>query len=154
MAKAPPCPCGSGLKYPACCRPYHRGLKQAEDCPTLVRARYSAFALRELEFLWETLHPDHEDRSRPKDVVMLELRRAAQASNYPSLQILDSREDGDSALVLFRAGIFEKGRDHSFVELSDFGRTEAGWGYRSGTLKAAAGLPAALTIDQFEAMSD
>ena len=37
-------------------------LAEAPDAERLMRSRYSAFALREVAYLWKTLHPDHPDR--------------------------------------------------------------------------------------------
>ncbi len=54
------CPCGSGQDYPACCQPYHKG-ENAQNAETLVRARFSAFALHEYDFIIETTHPIYRD---------------------------------------------------------------------------------------------
>ena len=41
-----PCPCGSGGKYKKCCQKYHKGAL-AKDALTLMKSRYSAYALNE-----------------------------------------------------------------------------------------------------------
>lgn len=59
------CPCGSGAAYDACCGPLHRGARQADTAVELMRSRYSAFVLGELDHLFRTWHP----RTRPPRLV-------------------------------------------------------------------------------------
>ena len=51
-----PCPCGRILDYALCCGRLHEGLA-APDPEALMRARYSAFTLKRLDFLLATWHP-------------------------------------------------------------------------------------------------
>ena len=51
---------------------------------------------------------------------------------YTGLRVLDWREEGDTGQVLFRARVFLRGRDMSFVELSDFARDDGRWKYLAG----------------------
>jgi SEC-C motif-containing protein len=103
-----------------------------------MRSRYSAFATKNVEYLWKTLHPDHEDRARRREEVLADLRAACGAHKYTGLTILDRREpDGEGiARVLFFAKVFRKGQDRSFVELSLFEREGGGgegpWRYLAG----------------------
>lgn len=111
-----------------------------------MRSRFAAFALRDAEYLWRTLHADHEDRARPKEDVVRDLAAAARAHRYLRLSILDN----DETRVLFLAKVFAKGKDLSFVELSDFAHDGTGWRYVGGTAKASAGLTGeGLTIATF-----
>lgn len=135
IAPGKPCPCGSTRAYRECCQPYHRGAEPG-DPTTLVRSRFSAFALGEGAYLWRTLHPRHELRARPEDVVIRELSRAHQTLRYRSVIIHDTEVDGPSARVLFTAKVFEKGRDRSFVEASRFEHVGGGWRYLDGVLFA------------------
>ena len=48
-----PCPCG-GFLYSSCCAPLHRGECQAATAEQLMRSRYSAYALGEVEYLLQT----------------------------------------------------------------------------------------------------
>lgn len=51
------CPCGTGREYAACCGRYHVG-EPAPDAEALMRSRYSAFVLRDPQYLRATWHPD------------------------------------------------------------------------------------------------
>ena len=43
MAKQTDCPCHSGLRYSACCEPFHQRAAIAETPEKLMRSRYAAF---------------------------------------------------------------------------------------------------------------
>jgi SEC-C motif-containing protein len=136
---ATPCPCGSGRTYTACCAPYHKGLAEPPTPAALMRSRYSAYALKQVDHLWRTLHPSHPDRSRPEDEVKFELRKACSTFKYPGLNILEEEgpDPEGAAWVRFHAQVFEKGKDRSFVERSEFRHDGTGWRYVQGELKPA-----------------
>lgn len=117
-----------------------------------MRTRFAAFARGDGAYLWRTTHPDHPLRSRPRDEVVRELSAAHRALRYRAVVIHASRTAGEHARVLFTARVFEKGRDRSFVELSDFAIAEGGWRYLDGLLAPLAQLDAPpTTIEAFEA---
>ena len=51
------CPCGSGHPHDACCGPYLAG-DGAPTAEALMRSRYAAFVLGNIDYLGETLAPD------------------------------------------------------------------------------------------------
>lgn len=113
-----------------------------------MRSRFSAFALGDGAYLWRTLHPDNPLRQQPRDDVVPELSRARHTMRYQGLTIHDVEVAGDVGRVLFAARVFEKGRNRSFVELSDFARAEGGWRYLDGLTAPRAG-PVTESIDAF-----
>ena len=56
------CPCGSTRLYPECCGLWHAGAP-APDAQTLMRSRYSAYVLRNEQYLLATWHPDTRPRA-------------------------------------------------------------------------------------------
>ena len=52
------CPCGSGKGYDECCRPVISGERPARTAEELMRARYTAYAKAQTDFLLTSLHPD------------------------------------------------------------------------------------------------
>ncbi|HZN93584.1 MAG TPA: YchJ family metal-binding protein [Myxococcales bacterium] len=128
------CPCGSGRKLRACCRPFHDG-GEPPDPEALMRSRFSAFALGDAEYLWRTLHSAHLDRGREEREFTADLRRSRQALRFVRLQVLDRRGEK----VLFHAEIYERGKERSYLELSTFERDAqvagAPWRYLSGQLR-------------------
>jgi SEC-C motif domain protein len=142
MAQAPKnCPCHSGLRYIACCAPFHRGTREAETPEALMRSRYAAFSIGLGEYLVKTLASDHTDRSLPREALVTGLSRAHDRQRFLGLSILHACAEGDSGEVLFHARIFERGTDCSFVELSTFRREDGAWRYVSGVLVPASRLP-------------
>lgn len=53
------CPCGSAVGYMKCCGRLHRDVKAYADATAeqVVRARYSAYAKREVDFIVGSTHP-------------------------------------------------------------------------------------------------
>lgn len=144
MSRSSDCPCFSGLKYVACCKPLHAGECTAETPEALMRSRYSAFALGLGAYLVETLARGHEDREIPEDALARELGRVKDRQRFLGLQVLfatEPRSDEDEGEVLFVARIFERGVDRSFAERSRFVREEGQWRYESGELVPRERLP-------------
>ncbi|AWH83752.1 hypothetical protein HYN59_00865 [Flavobacterium album] len=51
------CYCGSGLEFSDCCETYISGKNNAPTAEALMRSRYSAYALHNADYLWETTAP-------------------------------------------------------------------------------------------------
>lgn len=51
------CSCQSGLSYENCCSAYHRGLAFAESAEKLMRSRYSAYTLANIDYIVATTVP-------------------------------------------------------------------------------------------------
>lgn len=151
---APKCPCVSGRAYKECCAPFHRGA-EPPDPTSLARARYSAFALGKIEFLHRTLDDDHPDRVKyTEGHILVALRVASSSLKYMGLELRDAGDADDDGIarVLYRARIFRKGADVSFVELAEFRHDRTGWRYLSGKVLDATVAdrdPPARTIDAF-----
>lgn len=99
----------------------------------MVRARFAAFALGDGAFLWRTLDPDHALRAEPEDRTVRSLSRAHQELRYRDVEVRDDAVDGERGEALFRANIFQRGKDRSFVERSRF-TWRGGWRYLDGDL--------------------
>jgi SEC-C motif-containing protein len=57
------CPCGSQRAYRECCGRYHAGAP-APDAEALMRSRYSAYVMRDRDYLLTTWHSS----TRPQDL--------------------------------------------------------------------------------------
>ncbi len=125
------CPCGSQKPYGDCCRPAHRGEREPASAEALMRSRYSAFALGEVEWLVTSLSSDHEDRAAPLAALVQALREACRANRYLGLEIRHVEEDAarGQATVRFFARVFTRGKDVSFEETSTFVREGGAWRY-------------------------
>ena len=105
-----------------------------------MRSRYAAFAVADVDYLIRTLHPAHPDAAVPVETLASTLRVACRTYKYTGLSVLEHRNEGDVATVVFFAKVFDSGRDMSFTEASSFERVDGNWRYRSGeTLDRAEG---------------
>lgn len=129
----PECPCGSGAKYAACCRRFHRG-EEPGSPGLLMRSRFSAYALGELPYLYRTLDPEHPDKAKPEAEFIADVRRSRAGIRYTRLRVLEEEphEGKDRARVLFHAELYQSGKELSFAEASLFLRRAEGWRYHSG----------------------
>jgi SEC-C motif-containing protein len=143
MASSDLCPCGSGAPYKTCCSPLHKGEREAPDAESMMRSRYAAYAKREIAYLIRTLDPAHDDRKLPEGELHTLLAAAARNQRYMGLTILDHAAPNAEGIaeVLFLAKVFERGRDFSFVERSEFAHDGTGWRYRRGDLLPLAKIP-------------
>ena len=55
ITSSSPCPCYSNKSYGDCCEPFHKKALHAPTAEALMRARYSAYALGEIDYLIITL---------------------------------------------------------------------------------------------------
>ncbi|ETF04080.1 hypothetical protein W822_02600 [Advenella kashmirensis W13003] len=120
------CPCGSAASYADCCGRWHRGPLRlmAPDAATLMRSRYTAFVLDELDYLLDTWHHS----TRP---VTLEPNPAGM--KWLGLEVRShNQDDGDHATVEFVARSRHSGRADRLHEISRFLREEGCWFYVDG----------------------
>ena len=125
-----PCPCGSGLDLAACCAPFLDGSSLPPTAEALMRSRYSAYALRQLEYLETTLHPDHRADYDPKAT-----RQWSQKADWLGLEILsteDGKEGDEAGLVEFVARYRMGGERLDHRELASFSRKDGRWYFVEG----------------------
>jgi SEC-C motif domain protein len=130
------CPCGSTAPYAECCGPLHAGARTAQEPFELARARYAAFALGQADFLWNTLHADHDARAEAGGEAAYRqgVERMRRGYDYRGVERLDESpvDRWGAARVLFLARVHQHKRDLSFVECADFVKGEDGWRYLGG----------------------
>jgi SEC-C motif domain protein len=118
----PPCPCGSGKEYAACCGSLHAGAP-AVDAEALMRSRYSAYALGLANYLRATWHPS----TRPAELDL------AGGPRWLGLTVLRHEQTGeDRAIVEFVARYKAGGRAGKLAEVSRFLREDGRWYYVDG----------------------
>ena len=121
MDPATPCPCGLPATYASCCERFHRG-EPAPTAELLMRSRYSAFAVRDADYLLRTWHPT----TRPSRLVL------DPREQWLQLEILDTAQGGllDAAgEVTFRAEYAAGSRSGATQERSRFVRVDGHWVY-------------------------
>ena len=124
------CPCGSGITYAECCEPVIKGVISAETAEQLMRARYSAYAKVETDFLLTSLHPDHR-----KDHDDNQTRDWAANSTWEGLEIVNTENGGKkdaNGTVEFIADYTVKGEKHKHHELATFLKQDDVWYFSDG----------------------
>ncbi len=124
------CPCGSGLNYSACCEPFIKGAKDAPTAEALMRARYSAYAKGEVDFIEQTHQRDERD-----SVSVEETRRWSQESTWLGLKILRVEKGGvndDAGVVDFVATYSSHGLKEEYHEIGEFKKSAGKWYYDQG----------------------
>jgi len=118
------CPCG-GADYASCCGRYHRGEAVPPTAEALMRSRYSAYVLGDLEWLRRTWHPS----TRPADLA------ADPATRWLGLTVKShAQQDDTHATVEFVARYKVGGRAWRLHERSRFVREDGNWQYVDGDL--------------------
>jgi SEC-C motif-containing protein len=121
------CPCGSGERYDACCGRLHRGAAQAATPEELMRARYAAYAVGDLDYVFRTWHP----RTRPAVI------EPDPALTWTGLTVEDASGDEVEFTATYqRAGV--AGARH---ERSRFERRRDRWVYVDGVVSPAGPPP-------------
>ncbi|MDM8521285.1 YchJ family metal-binding protein [Anaerolineales bacterium HSG6] len=128
-----PCPCGRGLKYKQCCRPLHRG-RTALTAEALMRSRYTAYTIGDINYIIETTHPDGPLYRSNRADWLKELTFFSQHTQFVRLDILEATDEDDlgQTWVTFRAILTQGDHDASFTERSLFKRHHNMWKYFSG----------------------
>lgn len=101
MTESQTCPCGSGADYAVCCEPRHSGEKPAETAEALLRSRYSAFVVGEVDYIVGSVHPEVRDELDRDN-----LESWSKNSTWKGLEILGAHLGGpedDEGLVEFVA---------------------------------------------------
>lgn len=119
------CACGSGERYDACCGRLHRGAAEAATAEELMRSRYAAYAVGDLDHVWRTWHP----RTRPD---VLEPDPTLTWTGLEVTDVVDGGPDDDRGEVEFVASFTRNGQAGQRHERSAFVRRRGRWVYEWG----------------------
>lgn len=124
------CPCGSQHTYQQCCELIISSQREASTCQELMRSRYAAFTMANVDNLMRS----HHSRTRPIRERQ-RIRQWAQSVQWMGLVIL-STQSGEATdiegYVEFRALYMEEGQMKEIHEKSLFQRENQHWVYVSG----------------------
>ena len=118
MSKNIFCPCGSGATLNACCKPVIDGTAKAPTAEALMRSRYTAYTLQDIDYLASTL-----DANQLRDFDRDTTETWARDSNWIGLEIVNtsagSAGDKDGT-VEFKARYERGGAIQQHHEVSRF----------------------------------
>ncbi|WP_446226328.1 YchJ family protein [Nocardia sp. IBHARD005] len=129
MGEVRPCPCRRGEPFDGCCGPILAGEKAAPTAETLMRSRYTAYVVGDVDYLLRSWHPS----TRPAE---LELDQDQQ---WLFLEIIGTQRGGpfdDNGTVEFIAHYKLDGTRDAMHEISTFVRVAGAWVYLDGTFQA------------------
>lgn len=126
------CPCGSGLPYSECCQQIISGYQTAQTAEQLMRARYAAYVNAEMDFIFESTHPEHRqgyDHAGTKEW--------AETAEWQGLEVVSTTKGGvDESIgeVEFIARFIEKGDSREHHEAGQFKKKEGKWYFTEGQM--------------------
>ncbi|MDF1563814.1 MAG: YchJ family protein [Deltaproteobacteria bacterium] len=123
------CPCGSGQPLADCCKPYIKGKKKPPTPEAVMRARYTAYATNETQYILTSNAPETSE-----DVDLEATKQWAKKAEWEGFEIVDSQMDegGERAELEFIARYSIDGQSMTHHELSTFVKLEDGWYFLDG----------------------
>jgi SEC-C motif-containing protein len=121
------CPCGGELPYGGCCGPLLEG-GPAATAEALMRSRYTAYVVGDVDHLVRTWHP----RTRPAG---LDLDPGLRWTGLEVLDTADGGPDDETGDVEFRARWRDHGAGGVLHERSTFARRGGRWTYVDGDVR-------------------
>ncbi|MBT0885942.1 MULTISPECIES: YchJ family protein [Acinetobacter] len=117
------CPCGQG-DYQYCCQPLHVGQAHAETASQLMRSRYSAFALQQIDYIVQTTALGQQ-----ASLDVGAIADWSKSNQWLKLEVLNSNEklDKSHAQVEFKAHYHDAKQAQIHHEFSHFVQHQARW---------------------------
>lgn len=115
------CPCNPDKLYIECCKKAHQNLHSVKTAEELMRSRYSAFVLANIDYLQKS----HHSSTLPNNKEKKEILEWTKSVNWLKLEVINSTED----TVEFKAYFFENGKMDLIHENSLFILENNHWTY-------------------------
>ncbi len=127
------CPCDSKKDFSKCCSPLIEEKEEASSPEQLMRARYSAFATKNMNYIYETTHPQARfefDRKANQEW--------ADQAEFLKLEVLNSSDEGNKGIVEFKAHFKMKDSEPAIHhEVAYFRKQEGTWYFRDAKIVKA-----------------
>lgn len=130
------CPCGSGLAFAACCQPFIEGKALPAQAEQLMRSRYVAYVVGDIDYLSRTTDPQCL-----RDFDAAGALLWSQEATFSGLEIVRAEEEGAKGTVEFKASYERGGEALVHHEVSTFRKQQGRWTFRSGRRPPAAKTP-------------
>ncbi|MEP5256102.1 MAG: YchJ family metal-binding protein [Winogradskyella arenosi] len=121
------CYCGTTKTYQECCEVFHSNNGKTDTAEQLMRSRYSAFVLADVDYLMATHHQSTRPTKEKKAIV-----KWAKSVQWIKLEILDTSKGTKNDIegtVTFNAYFFENGKVDVIHEKSAFVKENGQWFY-------------------------
>ena len=124
------CPCQSELLLNQCCGPKIEDRTKAATAEELMRSRYSAFVLQEIDYIVETFHPETRHKAVRQDIA--DWSQNSHWEGFHLISTKDGAENDDEGEVEFVVRYQARGKAHVHRECSRFVKNEGSWFFHSG----------------------
>ncbi|CAA6798769.1 MAG: Unknown protein [uncultured Aureispira sp.] len=135
------CPCKSQKEYLDCCAPFLDRQQNAPTAIALMRSRYTAHVKADIDYIIETVHPEHREASDRKAI-----ESWAKNAVWKGLEIIKTKKglEGDEiGWVVFSAHYTYNNSVKVHTENSLFKKKEGKWYFVEGRdAEIAVGKPA------------
>lgn len=122
------CPCGSQRHYLSCCEPFITGKQSPKTPEALMRSRYSAYTMANMDYIKETMRGSALAGFQEQDA-----KRWAKRVVWIKLNVLKSLIDGvNKGYVEFQASFVDGSHLKSIHERSEFLFENGRWYYVNG----------------------
>ncbi|MGE8497732.1 MAG: YchJ family protein [Pseudomonas sp.] len=132
----PICPCGSGSPLSTCCGNYHAGTP-APSAETLMRSRYSAYVLGQIDYLLGTTLPIQQAGLNRDSITAWSQQSTWLGLEVESAEVLGGQPE--HAFVTFTARWHDEQGEHSHRERSAFVQRDGHWYFIDPTVELKAG---------------
>ena len=125
------CPCGSGDTDANCCLKYISGNEWPKTAAQLMRSRYTAFTLANVDYLNNTQDPETRSDQNPED-----LKDWAKSVTWLGLEVLRTsrgKAEDQKGVVEFIARFKDDQGPQQIHEVSQFRRIAGRWMYSTGS---------------------
>ena len=128
------CPCGSGKNFGECCAPILKRETKAASAEALMRARYTAYVVGEIDFIINTC----KEGEGQGDIDRKATEDWSKKSTWHGLKILrteNGNEQDATGVVEFEASYTLNGMRDLHHETANFEKIAGEWFYTTGALK-------------------
>ena len=117
------CPCNPSKLYIDCCKKAHQNIRSVTTPEVLMRSRYSAFVMANIDYLQKS----HHSSTRPSNFEKKEILTWTKSIEWVKLDVLQSSEN----TVEFKAFFYEDSSLNVIHENSLFVKENDHWVYKS-----------------------
>ena len=127
MSNSALCFCGSAIPFKDCCQRYIDGNQKAPTALALMKSRYSAYAVHNADYLWNTTHISQRKFYTKEDIL-----HWATANQWQKLEIILAKENTVEFVAYF---LDENKQNQMHHEYSTFKQENGSWFYVDGKFK-------------------
>ncbi len=123
------CFCGSHRSFENCCNRFISGQVKPQTPEELMRSRYSAYTIGDLEFIAETMKEPASHGFNKESA-----EQQSKQMHWLALEIKNTKTEGNKGIVEFIAHYSADNKKYSLHEVSEFSREDNTWYYVNGKI--------------------